>query len=180
MKHFLITVVVCLVCSAGSVAQQVGDDSPASKEDVDRYFQVMHSHDMMQQMVQAMTKPMHQMIHEQFMKDRDKLPPDFEARMNKTMDEMLKEMPFDEMMQAMAPAYQKHFTKGDMDSLVAFYSSPIGQKVLRELPAITSEAMQSMMPIMSKQMEKMRDRLQQDIGESVKGNKVSHPAGARN
>lgn len=168
MKRVLFTIFVCLVCVVGTLAQS-GPDSPASKEDVERYFQVMHSQDMMQQIVQAMSNPMHQMIHQQFMKDRDKLPPDFEARMNKTMDEMLKDMPFDQMMQATEPVYQKHFTKGDMDALVAFYSTPTGQKLLRELPAITSETMQSMMRIMSKQMDKMRERLQQDMAEYMKG-----------
>ena len=33
-------------------------------------------------------------------------------------------------MQAMVPAYQKHFTKGDIDNLVAFYSSPTGEEVI--------------------------------------------------
>ena len=32
--------------------------------------------------------------------------------MTKQMDDMLKNMPLDEMMQATIPAYQKHFTKG--------------------------------------------------------------------
>lgn len=169
--RLLTTVFVCLVCSLNCVAQSA--DSPATREDVERYLQTVHSDDMMQQMMQARMKAMHQMIHEQFVKDQDRLPPNFEARMNKRMDEMLKDMPFDQMREAMVPAYQKHFTKADIDSLVAFYSSPTGQKVLRELPAITSEAMQSMMPIISKQMEKMRDRLQQDIAESLRDAKAS-------
>ena len=178
MKRLLMAVLICVGCALSGMAQSAAD-SPATKEDVERYFQVMHSHEMMQQMIAAMSKPLHQMIHQQFLKDQDRLPPDFEARMNRSMDDMLREMPFDEMMQAMVPAYQKHFTKGDMDALVAFYSTPVGQKVLRELPAITAEAMQSMMPIMSKQMDRMKERLQQDIAESLKAGK-GPSAGARN
>jgi len=77
-------------------------------------------------------------------------------------------MPFDEMIQAMVPAYQKHFTKGDMDALVAFYSAPTGQKVLRELPAVTSEGMESMMPIMRKNIDRMTERVQQQIAQMMK------------
>ncbi len=66
------------------------------------------------------------------MKNKDKLPLDFEARMNKQMDDRMKNMPFDEMLDAMVPSYQKHFTKGDMEALVTFYSSATGQKVLRK------------------------------------------------
>src|SRR5439155_13694987 len=53
---------------------------------------------------------------------------------------ILMSMPFDEMMDAMVPTYQKHFTRGELDALTAFYSSPTGQKILREMPAIMSEA----------------------------------------
>ncbi len=128
----------------------------------------MHSRDMVTKMVDAMSKPMHQMVHEQFMKDKDKLPADFEARMNKMMDDMFKEMPWDEMFEAMIPAYQKHLTKGDVNQLIAFYSSPTGQKVLREMPEMMSESMQAMMPIMRAQIGKMQDRMQQEVAEMLK------------
>jgi hypothetical protein len=166
MKRLLI-VLVCLIFSVAGMAQS-GADSPATKDDVERYLEAIHSHEMMKQMMQAMAKPMHQMVHEQYMKDKDKLPADFETRMNKVMDEMMKDMPMDEMMDSMVPAYQKHFTKGDIDALIAFYSAPTGQKVLRELPAIMSEAMESMMPIMRKSIDKMTERMQQQVAEMVK------------
>jgi hypothetical protein len=167
MKRILIALILCLALGGSFVAQQRGADSPATAEDVQKYLDVMHSRDMMQQMVDAMSKPMHQMVHDQFEKDRDKLPPDFEVRMNRMMEDMFKGMPFDEMLQAMVPVYQKHFTKGELEALVAFYSSPTGQKVLREMPAILAESMQSMMPIMSKQMDAMNQRLQKEIAEML-------------
>jgi len=168
MKRFLIVATLCLIFAGNGLAQGTAADAPATKEDVERYLQAIHSHDMMLNMVDAMSKPMHQMVHDQFMKDKDSLPPDFESRMSKMIDEMMKGMPFDEMIQAMVPAYQKHFTKGDIDSLVAFYSSPTGQKILREMPAITGEAMQSMMPIMRQHMDAMNQRIQQEVADMVK------------
>ena len=59
----------------------------------------------------------------------------------------------------MAPVYQKHLTKGDIDNLVAFYSSPTGAKLLREMPSIVAESMQSAMPIMTKYMETVKQTL---------------------
>lgn len=167
MRHFLSALFIALILAIAGFAQAAAG-SPASKEDVEKYLQVMHSHEMMRQMVDAMSKPMHQMVHEQYLKDQDKLPADFETRMNKIMDEMMKDMPFDEMLDAMVPTYQKHLTRGDIDALVAFYSSSTGQKVLRELPAIMSEATQSMMPIMNKSLERMNARVQQQIAEMMK------------
>jgi len=184
VRRFLSLVAICFFLSCPSFSQTAADssaDAPASKQDVERYLQAIHSHEMMKQVVEAMSKPMHQMAHDQFLKDKDKLPADFEARMNKMMDDMMKEMPMDEMMEAMVPAYQKHFTKGDMDALIAFYSAPTGQKVLRELPAIMAEAMEAMRPIMSKTMDHMTERMQQEIAQmkkdSEKGSGQNAPPG---
>ncbi len=122
-----------------------------------------------------MLKPMHQMFHEQFEKDKSKLPANFESRMNKMMDDMLKGMPFEEMTQAMVPVYQKHFTKGDIDALLTFYSSPVGQKVLEEMPTVTAEGMNAMMPLMLKYMNDWKARMQQE----VKGMEAESPKPAQ-
>jgi hypothetical protein len=162
MKRVLIAL-VCLAFIVPAFAQTA--EEPASKDDVILLLRTMQSHDMMRKMVEAMLKPMHQMYHDQYVKEKDKLPPDFESRMNKMMDEMLKNMPFDEMLQAMIPAYQKHFTHGDIEALNAFYSSPVGQKFLEESPAVTGEAMQAMIPIMTKYTQQWQGRMQQEIQE---------------
>lgn len=43
----------------------------------------------------------------------------------------------------LVPIYQKHFTAEEVDGLVKFYSSPLGQKVLTEMPAASAEAVQA-------------------------------------
>jgi len=174
VTRFLIALILCAGLSWTGLAQTAAApdakaDAAATKEDVERYFQAVHSHDMMLKMLEAMSGPMHQAAHTQCEKDKDKLPADCEARVNKLLDSMMKEMPFDEMMEAMVPAYQKYFTKGDMDALIAFYSTPTGQKVLQELPAVTAEGMQAMMPIMQKSVEKMTERAEQEVTEMMKG-----------
>ncbi len=170
-RAFCVAALVLMMCWT-SLAQTNAADSPASKEDIQRYLDAVHSHDMMKKVVTAMTQGMHSMWHEQFLKHKDELPVDYETKMNARMDDMLQNMPFDEMMQAAAPVYQKHLTKGDVDNLVAFYASPTGAKMLREMPDIMAESMQSMMPVMTKYMEKVQQRLQKDtetmIAESKK------------
>ena len=79
------------------------------------------------------------------------------------MHEMLAEMPWDQMIQAMMPVYQKHFTKGDLDALTAFYSTPTGQKVLHEMPGLMADSMKAMMPIMQQHVEKVTAHMQQEM-----------------
>jgi len=168
MKSFLMCALICFALPGVVFAQDSDANAPATKEDVQKYFDAVHSRQMVDQMMVAMSKPMHQMIHDQYLKDKDKLPADFEDQANKHLDAMFKNMPWDEMMQAMMPAYQKHFTRGDMKSLLAFYSSPTGQKMLHELPAIMGESMQAMTPIMEKYMESVKQQVNDEIAQALK------------
>jgi len=106
MKHFLVLLTLFSPFSLNALAQASGPDSPATKEDVQKYLEAMHSDEMMRQIMDAMATPTHKMVHEQYLREQDKLPPDFEARINKIMDGMLKGMQFDEMMQAVMPTYR--------------------------------------------------------------------------
>jgi hypothetical protein len=119
-------------------------------------------------MLVAMSKPMQKMLHEQYEKNKDRLPADFEARTSKEMEDMLKNIPWDDILEGMVPAYQKHFTKGDMDALTAFYSSPTGQKVMREMPGLMADSMEIMMPIINKHVEKVSHRLQDEVLATLK------------
>ncbi|MGA7915179.1 MAG: DUF2059 domain-containing protein [Candidatus Acidiferrales bacterium] len=167
MKRFAFAILVSLLFASISFAQQSPSDAPASKEDIENYMQVMHVHDLMKSMLDSMTKQLHLMAHER-MKKQPNLPPDAEARMDKMMDDLFKDFPVDELLQAMIPVYQKYLTKGDVDVLVAFYSGPTGQKILKEMPAMTAEAMQASSGIVQKMMTKAQDRVQSEIAEMQK------------
>jgi hypothetical protein len=158
-------------------ATQNDPDAPATKEEVEAYFAVAHTRELATKVTAAMVKPMQQMMHDTYLKNKEKLPSDFEARMGKETEEMMQNMPFDEMIDAMMPSYQKHFTRGDMEALTAFYSSTTGQKLLKELPAITAEAMQNMIPILQKYTSSMQQRLQEQVAQMLQ---QSAPQAAKN
>jgi uncharacterized protein len=159
MRHLLFTLAIVLCFGWTCLAQTSAADSPATKEDVERYLQAVHSHDTMKKMAAAMAQGTHQMLHEQYLKHKDELPADYEKKMTADMDAMFENMPWDEMMQAMVPVYQKHFTEGDINNLIAFYSSPTGEKLLQEMPSVMAETMQDTMPIMSKYMDTVQKTL---------------------
>jgi uncharacterized protein len=163
MNRTLLSVALLLSLCGTAAAQQAPGDQPATKEDIQRYLEVMHSKEMMAQMMDAMAKPMHQMLHEQYLKEKDKLPADFEERTAKLIDEYMTSFPWEQIMDSMVPVYQKYLTKNDVDALVAFYSTPTGQKIIKELPQITAEAMQSMMPLLQKNMAELTQRVQDEV-----------------
>ncbi len=162
MKRAILAAFVCLILASVSVAQQNNADAPASKADIDRYFEAVHVRGLVNKTLNAMLVQMHEMVHEQ-MKSVPNLPADAEARMNKSMDDMIANLPLDAMLDAMVPVYQKHLTKRDEDALVAFYATPTGRKILTEMPAITSESMQAISPIVQQMMADASDHLAKEV-----------------
>lgn len=182
MKRITLAILVSLLLASITFAQQSPADAPASKEDIERYLNLMHFRDLLKSTLDVMAQQLHQMTHEQ-LKNQSNLPPDAEARMDKMMDGMIKGFPVDEFLQAVTPVYQKHLTKGDVDALVTFYSSPTGQKVLKEMPAMTGEAMQASSGIMKKMMAQAQERVQTEIAQMQKeteGNSDKQPQSAPN
>jgi len=178
MKRRVLALVTVLCLAWTCLAETSSDDAPATKADVERYLQVVNSHDLMKKIMSTMTQGMHQMWHEQYLKHKGELPDDYEAKMKATMDDMFDNMPMDEIVETMVPAYQKHLTKGDIDNLVAFYSSPTGAKVLREMPAIMAEATQDMIPTLSKYVETVRQKLQKQTDDMIARSKKPSDAAA--
>jgi hypothetical protein len=171
MRRYLLGIGMCLALCAGSSAQHARrakanpePDGPASKEDVEKYFTVMNIRENMAIMLDSMAKQSYQMAHEEIEKSGAKLPPDFEERVDKLMDNMMKGFPIDELTDAIVPVIQRHLTRNELKAVTAFYATPAGQKLLKEQPAITQESMQAAYGVMGKRMETMRDQVQTEIG----------------
>ena len=169
MKRSALLLIACLLLGSVSFAQQNPADAPASKADIEKYLDVLHTRDLMKTMLDAMSKQMHQMIAEQLKKD-PAMTPEMQARANKMMDDIIEGMPINDLIDAMIPVYQKHFTKGNIDDLLAFYSTPTGQKLIQELPAITTEAMQAVMPISQRMMATAMQRAKDELAQMQKEN----------
>jgi hypothetical protein len=62
----------------------------------------------------------------------------------------------------MVPVFQKHFSAEDIDGLIRFYSSPLGQKVLTEMPQAMAEATQANAQWSHERMSQLVGQLQKD------------------
>lgn len=163
-----IVVVFCLLTPAVHAAQsQVpAADQPATDADVERYFEAAHVRDTTQRTMAAMTVQMQQILHNQVL-DTPGLPADAEQKIEKHLELMNKNMASvqDEMLKVMVAVYEKHYTKGDIDAMIAFYSSPTGQKMILEQPAITAESLQASSGILKKLMDEARQQINDEIDE---------------
>ena len=165
MKRTLIAI-ACIVFSLPALAQN--SDDPASKDDVMLLLRTMHSHDLMQKLMEVQTQSMRRMFHDMILKEKGSVPADFDEQFKKSMGNLIKDMPADEIVQAMIPAYQAHFTHGDIEAMNTFFSSPVGQRVLQELPAVTQEGMQAAMPILTKYLSDSEEKMKHEMEPGTK------------
>jgi len=166
MKHpFRFLAVILFAISTLLAQQPAPSDTPASKEEVEKLFEVMQVHQQMRQVMDAMMKQQTAMIHETLKKRYPQTSADRIARADQLIAETMKDMPMDAMLDDMIPIYQKHFSKTDIDAMTTFYGSPTGQKMMQEMPALTTEAMQASYARMQKQMDAMMQRAEQIVKE---------------
>jgi len=137
---------VVLATSAGWAQQASSNEAPATKEDVQRLFAVMNNRDQTRRMMEQLLAQMKAMHREGTKKTQPDISEEELSRNDREEDQLIKDFPIDEMLNDMIPVYQRHFTKSDIDALITFYSSPAGQKFLREMPAVTVETMQAAYP----------------------------------
>lgn len=80
---------------------------------------------------------------------------------NEFWNEFKKEIKSDQLVDLVTPIYAKHYTEDELNELIAFYKSPIGQKTVNLLPVITEESMavgqQWGMDIANKALQKLKE-----------------------
>jgi uncharacterized protein len=67
-----------------------------------------------------------------------------------------------QLVQAMIPAYQHHFSAEDVDGLIKFYKTPLGQKLVSQMPATMSEAAQAVQQWGRQRTSEMFSELQKE------------------
>ena len=79
------------------------------------------------------------------------------------MNELIANYPIDDVLRDMVPVYQAHLTESDLDQVIAFYSSATGQRLLKEMPAMTAEAMRVSYSRLQPEIEKMMKNMNENI-----------------
>ena len=112
---------------------------PPTKEDVLKFMELMHLKQTLVQLYDGMAKQSMAAAEDAF---KRKVPDATEQQITAVdnfAEGLFKDLPVEELLDAMVPIYQKHLTKADLDAVLAFYSSPAGQKLLGEQPAMMQE-----------------------------------------
>jgi hypothetical protein len=164
-------IVWLLTASLGVAHAQSTSDSPPTKQDVLRFLEVTQAKERVVQLMSGMAQQARLGAEQAFKQKMPAATPQQLQRVDTMADTIFKQFPVDELLDAMIPIYQKHLTKGDIDAIVGFYSSPVGQKLLKESPSMMTEAMQAGGEIARRRMGALNAELEKQMADFIEEEK---------
>jgi uncharacterized protein len=166
MKKAILCLSLVVTFAAVTFGQQTAAvNTVPSKDEVQRFLDLMQVRARMEQLMEGMKAGMKKGAEEGFRRKLPAATPEQLAKCNSVTDAVFKDFPIDEMIDAMVPIYQKHLTKSDLDAIIGFYSSPVGQKLLKEQPAMMAEGMQAGQDIMLRKLPDIEERLKTKVAQ---------------
>jgi uncharacterized protein len=107
-----------------------------------------------------------------------------EALTKGIMEDVRAVLPVDEMLEAVIPIYQRHFTSEDIDAIIAFQNSPVGKKAASLQPVMAQESIEVLTPLQQRAlpelMKRMNERIQKILATAQPQGVPPVPAAPRN
>ena len=147
-------------------------DNPPSEASIEQLLEVGQAHKLVDTMTAQMDGYMKQIMQQATQGQH--ITPEIQKGIDKReaeMMSMLKEMlDWDKLEPMYVRVYQKSFTQGEVDGMVAFYKTPIGQALLTKMPAVMQNTLNEMQQMMQPMMQRMQ-RMQQDVVAEIQAQK---------
>jgi hypothetical protein len=127
---------------------------PVTLQQIEKMMALTHSVDRVKTL-------MHSSIEIQKNQKTQILPPAFWSDFQDEMDKI-------DWVKIATPVYQRYFSAEEADSVIAFYSTPVGQKVLASSTAITQELSAQGYAIGKEAGERIAQKYQKEIQENTR------------
>ena len=165
------------VTPAAAAAPAIQQDQQPTKEQLAKLFEVMRLRPQIQGLMKMMPAMVQQQVQAQMHEMASKMPgrkpitheqqAAIDKMMNKYMEKAFNLYPIDEMIEDMTVLYQRHMSRLDVDAFIAFYSSPAGQHLLDQQPAIMQEYMPLVMNRVQERSKALTDEMAKDMQECI-------------
>jgi hypothetical protein len=167
--------------ASAAEAPAIPVDQQATREQVEKLFQVLRMHQQFKQIMSMMSesteRAMGQGIREAIAQvpDAQQLTPEQQEQLRGIMEKYMNKATTlytaDELIADATPVYQHHMTRSDIDAYIAFYSSAPGQRFLDAQPVIMKEYMPIVMAKAQERSKTLDTEMMQDIVNFVKTQK---------
>jgi hypothetical protein len=115
----------------------------ASREQIMKLLDVLQVPDSLALTLDAMKEQMKIGALQAFREKVENPSPEQIKSVNAIVDDEFKKIGMEDLIKDVVPIYQKHLSRSDVEAVIRFYSSPVGQKIRREQPAMARESLQA-------------------------------------
>ena len=133
MKRFFFVILLVAVSGFFNVSRGQTPVAPEKAQNIRRLLELTGAHNLMQQMIEQIMSSLKTSVPGEKPETRDKI-------INIYEEELKKSFRVERLNELIIPIYDKYFTSEELTSLVAFYESPLGKKVVSVLPQIFEES----------------------------------------
>lgn len=168
---FAILLCVMSLPTFGQAGAATSGDASASPDDIKKMFDVMRIRDQMKLVMEQVYQQMRAMERDQIENQRPSATDEDFAKLDAIAEGVMKGMSVEGLLDDMIPVYQKHLSKADVAAMIGFYSTATGQKILGEMPSMTTEGMQAMQPRLRKMVDDATRQIEKMVREQFEEKK---------
>ena len=166
-----IPIVIALSCS---IALSIGlaADNPPSEASIKQLLEVGQAHKLIDAMVAQIDAYMKQAMQQATQGQRitPEVQKDIERRQAEMMAAMKELIDWNKLEPMYVRIYQKSFTQGEIDGLIAFYKTSTGQALLTKMPVVMQNTMNELQQMMQPMMQRI-GRMQQEVVAEIQAEK---------
>jgi hypothetical protein len=166
-----IPIIVALSCS---IALSVGfaADNPPSEASIKQLLEAGQAHKLLDAMVGQMDAYMKQAMQQATQGQRitPEIQKDIERRQAEMMTAMKEVLDWNKLEPMYVRIYQKSFTQGEVDGLIAFYKTSTGQALLSKMPVVMQNTLNELQQMMQPMMQRI-GRMQQEVVAEIQAEK---------
>jgi hypothetical protein len=166
-----IPIIVALSCS---IALSVGfaADNPPSEASIKQLLEAGQAHKLLDAMVGQMDAYMKQAMQQATQGQRitPEIQKDIERRQAEMMTTMKEVLDWNKLEPMYVRIYQKSFTQGEVDGLIAFYKTSTGQALLSKMPVVMQNTLNELQQMMQPMMQRI-GRMQQEVVAEIQAEK---------
>jgi hypothetical protein len=164
MNRWKSSLLLCLllVPVMTSYGQQLAADAPSRQQVLNLFeaIQLRRTMEASQEVaMQSAVNAGQQMLRQRGVALDASMQRQMDAMMKGIVDDVRAVLSVDEMLDAVIPIYQRHFTVDDVNAIIAFQNSPVGKKVMNLQPVMMQESVQALLPLQQRAMPELMKRL---------------------
>jgi hypothetical protein len=169
--------------------------TPESRRAVRELLDAMDYPNVMRKMLEQMSRSMPQMMLEGVTAGINADKSLSEAKRKEALDKAANMLPqaiaatkelfadptlVDDMLNEMVPLYAGHFTVAELHQMAVFYRTPVGRKMMAEMPRITGESMQIGQRVMMPRIDRMMKHFTAETGAGQPAASATRPLNSPN